>query len=62
MMKLNSIFISLCVLILADVLIGIPIWLKVLFFLSFIAYLMLAFRNFYKSNWVGAFFKVKIVF
>ncbi len=51
------IFTSFCVLILANAIIGIPIWLEILFFLSLIIYLMLAFRNFYKSSWVGAFFK-----
>jgi hypothetical protein len=55
------IFTSFCVLILANKMIDIPIWIEVLFFLSFIVYLMLALHNFYKSSWIGAFFKANII-
>jgi len=55
------IFTSFCVLLLANMLIDIPVWLEVLFFLSFIIYLMLALHNFYKSSWIGAFFKANII-
>lgn len=39
----------------------IPIWLEVLICFSFVIYLMLALRNFYKSSWLGAFFKAGII-
>lgn len=55
------IFTSFCALIIANMLIDIPIWLEVLFFLSFIVYLLLALHNFYKSGWVGAFIKANII-
>ncbi|MGB5499547.1 MAG: DUF3667 domain-containing protein [Maribacter sp.] len=55
------IFTSFCVLILANMMIDIPIWIEVLFFLSFIVYLLLALHNFYKSSWIGAFFKANII-
>ena len=55
------IFTSFCVLILANMFIDIPIWFEVLFFLSFIIYLLLALHNFYKSGWIGAFFKANII-
>ncbi|WP_299252674.1 DUF3667 domain-containing protein [uncultured Aquimarina sp.] len=48
------VFTSLCFLILINLVVQIPIWLQVLFFLSFIIYLIVAFRNFYKSSWIGA--------
>ena len=54
-------FTSFCVLILANMMIDIPIWIEVLFFLSFIVYLFLALHNFYKSGWIGAFFKASII-
>jgi len=55
------VFTSLCFLILMNSIVGIPIWLQVLFFLSFIIYLIIAFRNFYKSSWIGAFFRGLLV-
>ncbi len=55
------IFTSLCALILADSIMEIPVWLQFLFFFSFIIYLILAFRNFYKSSWVSAIFKANLV-
>ena len=54
-------FTSFCVLIIANSLFGIPAWLEFLVFSSFVIYLMLALRNFYKSSWVGAFFKANII-
>ena len=54
-------FTSFCVLILTNMLIEIPLWIEVLFFLSFVVYLILAIRNFYKSSWLGSFFKATIV-
>ncbi len=54
-------FTSFCILIVANAILGIPTWLEVLVFLSFIVYLTLALRNFYKSSWVGAFFKASTI-
>jgi hypothetical protein len=54
-------FTSFCLLILANVLVELPIWIEVLFFLSFVVYLLIALRNFYKSSWIGAFFKASII-
>lgn len=51
------IFGSFCALILINKLWDIPTALEVLIYCSFIIYLMLALRNFYKSSWKGAFFK-----
>lgn len=55
------IFTAFSIFILADNYLSIPVWLKTLFFLSFIIYLMLALRNFYKSSWFGAFFKANFI-
>lgn len=55
------IFTSFCVLLIANQLIAIPTWLKVLFYLSFILYLLLALRNFYKSSWIGAVIKANFI-
>ncbi len=54
-------FTSFCVLFLTKMLIEIPLWIEVLFFLSFVVYLILALRNFYKSSWLGAFFKASTI-
>lgn len=54
-------FTAFSVLIIANKIINIPIWIEVLYWLSFIFYLMLALRNFYKSRWVGAFFKANTI-
>ena len=54
-------FTTFCVLILANTFLEIPDWLDVLVFLSFIIYLMLALRTFYKSHWIGAFFKANFI-
>ncbi len=55
------IFTSFCFLICFNSFIEIPIWLQILFFLSFIIYLILAFRNFYKGSWIGAILKGFVV-
>ena len=54
-------FTAFCVLIIANKIINVPIWIEILFWLSFIFYLILALRNFYKSHWVGAFFKANMI-
>ncbi|MBD0849508.1 DUF3667 domain-containing protein [Maribacter arenosus] len=54
-------FTTFCLLILANAVFDIPTWLEVLVFLYFMVYLMLALRNFYKSSWVGAFFKANTI-
>ena len=55
------VFTSFCTILLVNKVWEIPIWLEVLICLSFVIYLMLALRNFYKSSWVGAFFKAGII-
>ncbi|WP_109302349.1 DUF3667 domain-containing protein [Aquimarina sp. AU474] len=50
-------FTTFCFLILANAVVEIPTWIEVLVFLSFVVYLMLAFRNFYKSSWIASFLK-----
>ena len=55
------IFTTFCILILANMIVDVPVGLEVLIFLSFVIYLMLALRNFYKSSWLGAFFKANII-
>jgi len=54
-------FTAFCILLLAEMVLDIPFWIEFLFFLSFIIYLIFAMRNFYKSTWIGAFFKANIV-
>ncbi|EAQ99820.1 DUF3667 domain-containing protein [Maribacter sp. HTCC2170] len=54
-------FTSFCLLILVNLIIEIPLWIEVIFFFSFIFYLILALHNFYKSGWVGAFFKANAI-
>ena len=50
-----------CILILANKAADIPFWIEFLIFLSFLIYLMIALRNFYRSSWFGAFLKAGIV-
>jgi hypothetical protein len=50
-------FTSFCVLILTNKLIDLPLWVEIVVFLSFVVYLLLALRNFYKSSWIGAIVK-----
>lgn len=54
-------FTTFSALILANIFLEIPNWLDVLVFLSLLFYLILALRNFYKSHWIGAFFKANII-
>ena len=46
-----------CILILANKVADVPAWIEFLIFISFLIYLMIAMRNFYRSSWIGAFFK-----
>lgn len=55
------IFTSLCLLILTNAIFEIPIWLKVIFFFSFMVYLVLALKNFYNSFWLSALVKGIVV-
>lgn len=54
-------FTAFCVLLIAEMIWDIPFWIEFLFFLSFILYLIVALRNFYRSRWIGAFFKANII-
>lgn len=54
-------FTAFCVLLLAEMVFDIPFWIEFLFFLSFIVYLILALRNFYRSRWIGAILKANII-
>ncbi len=54
-------FTSFCLLILANMLFEVPVWLEVLITLSYVVYLILALRNFYRSSWLGAFFKAGLI-
>lgn len=54
-------FTSFCVLILFNKVVDLPFWVEFLVTLSFIIYLMLALRNFYKSSWLGAFLKANVI-
>jgi hypothetical protein len=55
------IFTTFCAILLVNKVWEVPIWLEVLICFSFVIYLMIALRNFYKSSWVGAFFKAGII-
>ncbi len=54
-------FTSFCLIILANMLFDVPIWLEVLITFSYLIYLMLALRNFYRSSWLGAFLKANLI-
>ena len=54
-------FTAFCILLLAEMVLDIPFWIEFLFFLSFIVYLIIAMRNFYRSSWIGAFLKANII-
>jgi len=54
-------FTSFCLIILANMLFEVPIWLEVIITLSYVVYLFLALRNFYRSSWLGAFFKAGLI-
>ncbi len=55
------IFTSFCTILLVNKVWEIPIWVETLICFSFVIYLMLALRNFYRSSWTGAFFKANII-
>jgi hypothetical protein len=55
------IFTSFCVILLVNKVWEIPIWIEVLICFSFIIYLIIALRNFYRSSWLGAFVKANII-
>lgn len=55
------IFTSFCIILLLNKVWEIPIWIEVLFSFSFVVYLMIALRNFYRSSWLGAFLKANII-
>jgi hypothetical protein len=57
----SFIFASFCAIILVNKVWTIPTGIEVLICFSFVIYLMLALRNFYKSSWKGAFFKSTII-
>lgn len=50
-------FTSFCLLMLLNMIWDVPFSLEFLVFMSFLIYLMIAMRNFYRSSWIGAFFK-----
>ncbi len=54
-------FTSFCLIMLANKLFEVPIWLEVLITFSYVVYLILALRNFYRSSWLGAFFKAGLI-
>lgn len=55
------IFTTFCTILLVNKVWEVPSWLEMLITLSFLIYLMIALRNFYKSSWIGAFFKAGII-
>ncbi len=54
-------FTSFCLIMLANLLFDLPVWLEVLITFSYLIYLLLALRNFYHSSWLGAFFKAGFI-
>jgi hypothetical protein len=54
-------FTSFCLIILANMLFDLPIWLEVLITFSYLIYLIIALRNFYRSSWLGAFLKANLI-
>ncbi|NER09012.1 Protein of unknown function [Muriicola jejuensis] len=54
-------FTAFCILFLANKLFDVPTWLEVIITLSYLVYLMVALRNFYRSSWIGAFFKANVI-
>lgn len=55
------IFTTFCTILLVNKVWEVPSWLEMLITFSFLIYLMIALRNFYKSSWIGAFFKAGII-
>ncbi len=54
-------FTAFCIMILLNMIITIPTAIEVLIWLSFLIYLMIALRNFYRSSWFGAFVKANFI-
>ncbi|QBA63725.1 DUF3667 domain-containing protein [Muriicola soli] len=54
-------FTALCIVILANKIVEVPVWLEVLLTFSYLFYLILALRNFYRSSWLGAFLKANMI-
>lgn len=54
-------FTSFCLIILANMLFDVPIWVEVIITFSYVLYLILALRNFYRSSWLGAIFKAGLI-
>ncbi|MEB8328675.1 DUF3667 domain-containing protein [Flavobacteriaceae bacterium KMM 6897] len=55
------VFTSLFVLLVVQGLIEIPIWLEILFLCSFLIYLIMSLKNFYRSSWLGAILKANTI-
>ncbi|MBT8290742.1 MAG: hypothetical protein KJO93_07885 [Muriicola sp.] len=54
-------FTAFCIIILANKVFEVPVWLEVIITLSYLLYLIIALRNFYRSSWIGAFLKANII-
>ena len=54
-------FTAFCIVILANKIFEVPVWLEVIISLSYLLYLIIALRNFYRSSWLGAFLKANII-
>ena len=55
------VFTSFCVMLLVNKVWDIPGWIEFLVSLSFLIYLMIALKNFYRGSWLGAFFKSGVI-
>ncbi len=54
-------FATFCILITANFIFDVPLALEIIILASVIFYFMIALRNFYRSSWLGAFFKSGII-
>ena len=54
-------FTTFCTLIVANLIFDVPGFLEFLILMSVVIYLMIALHNFYRSSWIGAFFKSGII-
>ncbi len=54
-------FTTFCAMIIANYMFSVPGWLQFIIFLSFMLYLILALRNFYRSSWLGAIVKANVI-
>ncbi|MCJ7468224.1 MAG: DUF3667 domain-containing protein [Maribacter sp.] len=54
-------FTAFCIMIVLNMIITIPTWIEFLVAFSFLLYLMIALRNFYRSSWFGAFLKANFI-